>query len=249
MIVLGYIGDHKGEGLRRRAGREIIRLGQIGYTHRNVTHVEMLLRGTWDNADIASSSLMDGGVRIKQGVRLNPAHWLAISVPGWDAAESSGWFFAHDGEPYDSRGAVGSVLYGLGENAGWFCNEGCGASVGQCHRPRRIRWGHCGHTPAEAGRQALQGRPRHRRPHRHQGRSHRQASHQLELGQGRPHRHQRNRARRANRAQPNRQRQCRQRCARRRAWIWLGRMRPKYPAPCSWMLRWSRRMGAGWQTQ
>ena len=131
MIVLGYIGTHKGEGLRRRAGREIIRLGQIGYTHRNVTHVEMLLRGGWDNADIASSSLMDGGVRIKQGVRLNPAHWLAISVPGWDAAESSGWFFTHKGEPYDSRGAVGSVLYGLGENAGWFCNEACGASVGQ----------------------------------------------------------------------------------------------------------------------
>jgi hypothetical protein len=131
MIILGYIGNHAGEGFRRRAGREIIRLGQLGYTHRDVTHVEMLLRGTWDNADIASSSLMDGGVRIKQGVRLNPAHWIAISVPGWDEPEASGWFFAHKGEPYDSRGALGSVLYGFGANDGWFCNEACGASVRQ----------------------------------------------------------------------------------------------------------------------
>jgi hypothetical protein len=132
MIVLGYTHNHKGHGLRLRAGRELIRLGQWPYTWRRVTHTEMLLHGRWDCADIASSSLMDGGVRIKEAVRLNPDHWIAIDVPTWDAQQASAWFFAHKGKPYDTRGAVGSVLYGLGEeNAGWFCNEACGASVGQ----------------------------------------------------------------------------------------------------------------------
>lgn len=131
MIVLGYIGSHKGHGFRRRAGRELIRLGQIGYTYRNVTHTEMLLAGNWWNADIASSSLMDGGVRIKKAERLKRENWIAIEVPGWDKQQSAAWFFKHLGEPYDSRGAIGSVLYGFGDDDGWFCNEGCGASVGQ----------------------------------------------------------------------------------------------------------------------
>lgn len=131
MIVLGYIGNHKGHGFRRRAGREMIRLGQFGYTHRNVTHTEMLLSGTWRDADIASSSLMDGGVRIKTGERLKREHWIAIDVPNWDARSCSIWFFSHNGERYDSRGAIGSVLYGFGQDAGWFCNEACGASVEQ----------------------------------------------------------------------------------------------------------------------
>jgi hypothetical protein len=131
MLTLHYIGNHKGHGFRRRAGRELIRLGQIGYTHRNVTHTEMLLDGPWWAADIASSSMMDGGVRIKLDERLNAAHWIAIEVPGWDAQQSAAWFFKHNGQPYDSRGAIGSVLYGFGEDDGWFCNEACGASVGQ----------------------------------------------------------------------------------------------------------------------
>lgn len=131
MIVLGYTHNHKGHGFRRRAGRELIRLGQIHHTYRQVTHTEMVLDGTWDHADIASASLMDGGVRIKRDVKLNPAHWIAIDVPAWDARQASAWFFEHDGEPYDSRGAIGSVLYGIGDDDGWFCNEACGASVGQ----------------------------------------------------------------------------------------------------------------------
>lgn len=131
MIVLGYTGNHKGHGFRQRAGRELIRLGQFGYTYRNVTHTELVLRGPWYRADIASSSLMDGGVRVKRGVELNPKHWMAVSVPGWSEDDAELWFEIHDGEPYDSRGAVGSVLYGLGQDAGWFCNEADGSAVKQ----------------------------------------------------------------------------------------------------------------------
>jgi hypothetical protein len=131
MIVLGYTHNHKGEGFRRRAGRELIRLGQIHHTYRRVTHTEMVLDGAWDRADIASSSLMDGGVRIKMDVKLNQAHWIAVEVPTWDARQASAWFFDHQGQPYDTRGAMGSVLYGIGDDPGWFCNEACGASIGQ----------------------------------------------------------------------------------------------------------------------
>lgn len=133
MIVLGYVGKHKGDGFRAWLGWAIIRAAQIGRTYRRVTHTEMLLAGDCNAADIASATLMDGGVvRIKQAVTLNPKHWKAIEVPGWEARASSAWFFAHLGEPYDTRGSVGSVLYGIGQAAGsWFCNEADGASVGQ----------------------------------------------------------------------------------------------------------------------
>jgi len=135
MIVLGYIGKHKGSGLRAWLGWALIRAGQVGRTWRRVTHTEILLGGTWDRADIASSSLLDGGVRIRQGVRLTPGHWVAMDVPdsimrNTELARS--WFLRHLGEPYDTRGAPGSVLFGLGHEPGaWFCNEACGAAMRQ----------------------------------------------------------------------------------------------------------------------
>jgi len=129
MIILGY--THKGHGFKRRFSREIIRLGQLQYSYRTVTHTEMVLEGTWYNSTIASSSLMDGGVRTKVNEALNPNHWIAVDVPGWDPLVSAEWFQDYDGTKYDTRGALGSVLYGLGDNQGFFCNEACGASIGQ----------------------------------------------------------------------------------------------------------------------
>lgn len=134
MIVLGYIGKHKGEGFRPWAGWALIRLGQVGYTWRRVTHTEILLDGHHADATIASSSLLDGGVRTKVGVKLNPAHWVAIYVPDTmlhSTPVSAKWFEKNDGLPYDTRGAVGSVLYGMGQSDGYFCNEACGASMHQ----------------------------------------------------------------------------------------------------------------------
>lgn len=135
MIVLAYTGNHKGDGFRQRAGREIIRLGQIGYTWRNVTHTEIVLSGSQYAATIASASLMDGGVRIKENVKLNPLHWSAIYVRDTErrnADLSAQWFKPRLGLPYDSHGAIGSVLYGFGEDDNsYFCNEACGASMNQ----------------------------------------------------------------------------------------------------------------------
>lgn len=135
MIVLGYIGKHKGQGLRAWLGWALIRTAQVGRTWRRVTHTEILLGGDWRQARIGSSSLVDGGVRIKT-TPLNPAHWIAIEVPDGklrtSTPEAGHWFAWHNGKPYDWRGAAGSVLYGLGHRrGGWFCNEACGAAMGQ----------------------------------------------------------------------------------------------------------------------
>jgi hypothetical protein len=135
MIVLGYIGKHKGKGFKAWAGWALIRAAQVGRTWRRVTHTEILLGGTWDHATIASSSLVDGGVRIRQGVHLTPGHWVALELPEGmqrSTALAQGWFERHLGWPYDARGALGSVLFGLGSDPeGYFCNEACGAALRQ----------------------------------------------------------------------------------------------------------------------
>ena len=135
MIVLGYVGRHKGQGLRAWAGWALIRIAQVGRTWRRVTHTEILLAGDWRKAVIGSSSLIDGGVRQKT-TPLNPEHWVAIEVPDGklrtSTEEAAHWFAWHTGKPYDWRGAAGSVLYGLGHRrGGWFCNEACGAAMRQ----------------------------------------------------------------------------------------------------------------------
>lgn len=136
MIVLAYIGCHKGDGFRVWAGWAIIRSAQIGRKFRKVTHTELLTGGDRTAADIGSATMLDGGVvRIKRGVVLNPAHWLVFELPDTNARNSGTarkWFNAHAGERYDRRGSVGSVLYGIGQADGeWFCNEACGAALGQ----------------------------------------------------------------------------------------------------------------------
>lgn len=136
MIVLGYVGKHKGDGFRAWLGWALIRAAQVGRKFRRVTHTEVLIDGDCNAADIGSATLMDGGVvRVKEQVKLNPEHWIAIDLPDTaerNAVTAAHWFFVHAGEPYDTRGAVGSVLLGVGQAPGsWFCNEACGAALGQ----------------------------------------------------------------------------------------------------------------------
>lgn len=156
MIVLGYVGPPKGGRLFDSVTWSLIRAVQVGYVYRQVTHAEMLLDGPWHAATIASSSLMDGGVRIKTGVRLTPDHWRAWDVPGWHEADSLAWFVRHLGEPYDRRGAVGSVLFGLGNRPGeWFCNEACGTSVGLRDQHRQPPAGFAAQVVSQPGAQEV----------------------------------------------------------------------------------------------
>jgi hypothetical protein len=136
MIVLGYIGAAKEKTFSARIGWALIRLVQTGRTYYRVTHTELLIDGDCNAADIASATLLDsGGVRIKLDVALNPAHWMAVDLP--DTADrnpqtAAAWFFKHEGQRYDRRGAPGSVLMGIGQaDNEWFCNEACGAALRQ----------------------------------------------------------------------------------------------------------------------
>jgi len=141
MLIAHYIGDHASDTLMVRLGWAATRLVQRGI-YKDVTHCEAILGEQADGAvAIASATLREGGlrkdgtsapdgVRIKHGVRLDPAHWLIADVPIWSAARAAQWFGLHEGEPYDLRGAWASALPGHQDGYAWFCNEAVAASVG-----------------------------------------------------------------------------------------------------------------------
>lgn len=140
MLVAHYIGDHKGDAFLVRAGWFLTRLVQKG-DYKNVTHCEAIHKLHSDGSvTIASSSLRDKGVRSKR-VRLNPDHWMIVDVPQWDVKQSIKFFKEHDGDAYDFRGALATVLPGTQDPKRMFCNESVGASVG-------LKTPHCFH-PAQ----------------------------------------------------------------------------------------------------
>lgn len=143
MITLHYIGAHKGERITARLGDKVIRWAQRWYSlpAKEVTHTEALIGGDARSAIIASSSLVDdngdgkGGVRIKHGVALKPHNWIVLDLPDTparNAMEAARWFAEHDGQPYDSLGAPGSVAGPLLGHSpdNWFCSEAVATSMG-----------------------------------------------------------------------------------------------------------------------
>ncbi len=129
MKVCLFVGRHDKDTLAVRAGWEITRFAQKGplgiVTHTEAIHDEY----TDGRVRIASSSLRDGGVRGKD-VRLTADNWRIVDVPVWSLSRSQEWFAAHDGELYDLRGALATVLPGTGVWNRKFCNQAVGASGG-----------------------------------------------------------------------------------------------------------------------
>lgn len=124
-----YIGNHSGDTLSVRLGWAATRFVQRG-AYRRVTHTELILDELADGSVVlASASLRDGGVRVKTA-RLTAGNWLIVDVPSWSAARAKEWFYEYNGEGYDLRGALTTVLPGRHESDRWFCNEACAASVG-----------------------------------------------------------------------------------------------------------------------
>jgi hypothetical protein len=134
MITLHYIGPAKGNPFAR-AGYHATKFGQRAFGPKlaRITHTELLLAEPWYSASIASSSIVDGGVRIRHGVRLNPAHWIALERPLHADYEASlqDWFVRHNGHDYDLFGAIGSVVPALIRhgNRKWFCTEAVAAAL------------------------------------------------------------------------------------------------------------------------
>lgn len=98
------------------------------------SHCELIL-GT-DAAGLsicASSSMMDGGVRIKH-MRLDPEHWDFIEIDGAAAAALARawtWLAEHEGEAYDFLGLAGFVARVLGEDKRRStCSEAVAAMLG-----------------------------------------------------------------------------------------------------------------------
>lgn len=80
-------------------------------------------------SEVASSSLLDGGVRIK-AINLNPDHWDIIEVDG-SAQHARSWFEARVGAKYDFLGVLGFILRIIGhDQKRWFCSEAVAASLG-----------------------------------------------------------------------------------------------------------------------
>ncbi len=94
------------------------------------SHCELVL-GTDENglAVCASSSFLDGGVRVKH-MRLDPAHWDVVEVGGSHVSAWQ-WLQEHHGQPYDLLGLAGFIARALGhDKARWLCSEAVAAMLG-----------------------------------------------------------------------------------------------------------------------
>ena len=142
MITLHSIAPPRGD-IEARAGYYATRLGQRAYGPElsRITHTELLIAGPWYSASIASSSIVDDGVRIRHGVRLNPAHWIALERPLPQDYEASlvDWFIRNQGKPYDLRGAGGCVMPALVQhnNGAYYCTESV-ASAARYEAPHTL---------------------------------------------------------------------------------------------------------------
>ena len=94
------------------------------------SHVELVLG--YDEAGqaiCASSSMMDGGVRVKH-MRLDPAHWDLVEVNA-PAQRAWTWLHQHEGVGYDYLGLLGFVARAIGHNPKRFvCSEAVAEMLG-----------------------------------------------------------------------------------------------------------------------
>lgn len=94
------------------------------------SHCELVLgHDEMGNAICASSSFLDGGVRVKHMV-LDPAHWDIVTTPG-KPADAWAWLQKHQGAAYDVLGLVGFIARVLGHDKDrWLCSEAVAAMLG-----------------------------------------------------------------------------------------------------------------------
>lgn len=94
------------------------------------SHCELVL-GTDANglAVCASSSMMDGGVRVKH-MRLDPQNWDIVPVAG-DVHDAWHWIAQHEGAGYDYMGLIGFIARALGHSKNrWVCSEAVADMLG-----------------------------------------------------------------------------------------------------------------------
>lgn len=94
------------------------------------SHCELIVGTDLQGRSIcASSSFMDGGVRIK-AMHLDVEHWDLVEVGG-DPAAAWTWAAEHDGDGYDLLGLLGFIARVLRQSKRrWFCSEAVGEMLG-----------------------------------------------------------------------------------------------------------------------
>jgi len=94
------------------------------------SHCELLLEAMGDGRYLcASSSFMDGGVRLKV-IELHPDRWDILTLDS-DPGRACRWFGDHLGEGYDVPGLLGFVWRRTEDDRGrWFCSEALAAAMG-----------------------------------------------------------------------------------------------------------------------
>jgi hypothetical protein len=128
LCIALYKGTRPGiSGLYNRLGRFIDR-GPY-------SHCELKL----SNGLSASSSFMDGGVRIKQINYTSEGNWDFLPVPAYFEANAIKWFEAHKGAKYDLLGNLRfATNLARDDPYKWFCSESIMASVDY---PEAYRYG------------------------------------------------------------------------------------------------------------
>lgn len=99
------------------------------WTRAEYSHCELVLAERDDGlSECASSSFLDGGVRLKL-IRLAPEKWDIIDIDG-DAEAARAWFHQHIGNRYDLLGLLGFIWPRKDDQSRWFCSEAVAASIG-----------------------------------------------------------------------------------------------------------------------
>ena len=94
------------------------------------SHAELILdTDAGGYAACASSSFLDGGVRLKY-MRLDPEHWDLVSVSG-SASAAWAWLEQYEGAGYDYLGLLGFIARAIGHNKSRFiCSEAVAEMLG-----------------------------------------------------------------------------------------------------------------------
>lgn len=129
MKIAAYRGNHSDKSLIVRALTWAQKRIQTGL-FRDFVHVEAIHAENADGTYTIASATFTEGVRTKKNAVLDPNDWAIFESPLWDMQRSIAWFSWHDGLPYDSRGALATVLPGAQSANRYFCSEAVGASIG-----------------------------------------------------------------------------------------------------------------------
>ena len=96
------------------------------WTKSKYSHAELVFSDGW----MASSSLMDKGVRLKPA-SLNPDNWDVMSLRDNLEPAARQWFENHKGLSYDVWGNIHILLPFIPQsNSKYFCSEACMAALG-----------------------------------------------------------------------------------------------------------------------